>query len=463
MKKICLLAMLLALLGVNIAMAEQRQYKGKLSTDLILSNARTDYLEPASAKTIAKLPVRPVSGERVVAGSLKISENLDYAVAVVLSPSGRATLYFDSNRNGRFEQSERYELAEDAPEVGKNGEERVKEQAAKRAEIDLPVSLSSLFPRLRVQVAFWERTPYAPLESKAEGSTPEKKGAQKYFMLGRTCAWSASAVIDIGGQKTLFRYSVNLDKKTIDPTRGLLEVDCNGDGKIDDSSNVEVAGGKGAPVVFRVGEHYVATKSVDIDTGDVIVEERLASEYTRIERALNGGIPNFTFKDIDGKTHELAEYRGKYLLMDFWGTWCAPCLRELPYLKAAYEKHHALGFEILGMNMESHDSALAPEEYARDIQKVRKFVFEKGYVWTQATQESIEDLTRNRFLVEDYPTELLLDPNGKIVSMDLRGEKLAQALEKLLDGGDPRPMPKDQTKGALHDGVPGQVGSTACR
>jgi hypothetical protein len=112
----------------------------------------------------------------------------------------------------------------------------------------------------------------------------------------------------------------NLKKKIIDPTSGYIEVDCNGDGVIQDqfASNTEQVYGKGKPVVFRVGSHYVATKSVDLNSGEVIVEERPASEYTRIERVVGNQVPNFSFKDMEGKAHELAEYRGKYLLLDFW-------------------------------------------------------------------------------------------------------------------------------------------------
>jgi hypothetical protein len=96
-------------------------------------------------------------------------------------------------------------------------------------------------------------------------------------------------------------------------------VDCNGDGKID--GNVEQVFARGQEIIFRVGTRYVSTKSVDIKTGDVLIADHPASDYKRIECYVGATVPEFLFQDFDGRPHKISEYRGKYVLLQFWGTW----------------------------------------------------------------------------------------------------------------------------------------------
>jgi hypothetical protein len=77
-------------------------------------------------------------------------------------------------------------------------------------------------------------------------------------------------------------------------------------------------------------------------------------------------------------------------------------------------------------------SELTAEGYANDIKKVRDFVSKNKIPWMQATQESIEKLVKERFLVFAYPTEVLIGRDGKIITMEVRGDNLAKTLEKLL-------------------------------
>jgi hypothetical protein len=108
----------------------------------------------------------------------------------------------------------------------------------------------------------------------------------------------------------------------------------------------------------------------------------------------------------------------------------------LPELKAVYDKYHSRGFEILGMDMEAaHARAghvTTREEYAQGIEKARELLAKKGCTWLQASNESIEELVQKRFCLSGYPTLVLLDPNGKIVSTDVRHGKLEKLLENLL-------------------------------
>ena len=95
-------------------------------------------------------------------------------------------------------------------------------------------------------------------------------------------------------------------------------------------------------------------------------------------------MPDFTFVDFEGKSHKLSDFRGKCVLLDFWGTWCGPCVAQIPHLKETYEKYHDRGFEILGMGREVDDKQTA--------EKVKKFLGDKGVTRMQATSESIREL-----------------------------------------------------------------------
>ena len=137
-------------------------------------------------------------------------------------------------------------------------------------------------------------------------------------------------------------------------------------------------------------------------------------------------LPDFTFVDFAGKTRRLSDFRGKYVLLDFWGTWCGPCVGEIPHLKEAYDKYRDRGFEILGMDREMDEK--------KTVEIVRQFLSEKGATWTEATTESIKDLVEKRFRIMAYPTTILLDPKGRIIDLGggLRGKGLLTALDKIL-------------------------------
>jgi len=136
-------------------------------------------------------------------------------------------------------------------------------------------------------------------------------------------------------------------------------------------------------------------------------------------------IPDFAFTDFDGRPRRLSEFRGRYVLLDFWGSWCAPCRAELPFAKDAYARFRSRGFEIIGLN---YERGASPAD-------VRKVLMDNGVQWTFSTEDSVRDLITKRFRIDTFPTMILIDPNAMVVearSGGLRGAQLAKTLDRIL-------------------------------
>jgi thiol-disulfide isomerase/thioredoxin len=124
-------------------------------------------------------------------------------------------------------------------------------------------------------------------------------------------------------------------------------------------------------------------------------------------------------KTLGGEEFQWAKYRGKVVLVDFWATWCGPCIRELPNVRAVYEKHKAKGFDIVGVSID------------QDLDALQAFNDQHKLPWVTLAGEETQDLAK-RYGVRAIPTMMLVDKEGKVVGVAHRVEELAGKLEALL-------------------------------
>lgn len=162
-----------------------------------------------------------------------------------------------------------------------------------------------------------------------------------------------------------------------------------------------------------------AGKSVDKIIG--MLDKQKESLQAKANLKPGGVFPDFKETDIAGKPLSLSNYKGKVVLVDFWATWCGPCVKELPNVIAAYKKYHDKGFEIVGISLD------------QDRASLDKFIKDNGMTWVQYFDgKGWESKLGQKYGISSIPSTYLLDGDGKIIATDLRGPALEEELAKRL-------------------------------
>ncbi|MCA9175472.1 MAG: redoxin domain-containing protein [Planctomycetales bacterium] len=122
---------------------------------------------------------------------------------------------------------------------------------------------------------------------------------------------------------------------------------------------------------------------------------------------------------VPGLPFDWTRYKGKVVIVDFWATWCGPCVREMPNVKAFYQKHHGDGLELVGVSLD------------KDLDAVANFVAEKKIPWETLVGDENQDLA-TKYGVRGIPTLMLVDRTGKIVAAAHNIAGIAKKAEELL-------------------------------
>lgn len=174
---------------------------------------------------------------------------------------------------------------------------------------------------------------------------------------------------------------------------------------------------------------------VDVDTRSILFEslpqdlkdlhegKKVASKILGERSAAIGQVvQNFELKRPDDTSFSFEDLKGKYVFIDFWASWCGPCIQEFPHIKQVYETYKDQGFEVLGISTDKNKDAWLKALENHDIP------------WIQVRDnEGEEAIALSQFAVTVLPTSFLVDPDGRIIAKNLRGDALMQKIKELFN------------------------------
>lgn len=147
----------------------------------------------------------------------------------------------------------------------------------------------------------------------------------------------------------------------------------------------------------------------------------IASMRGKLNQPATGDAMEIAFTALDGTKVDLAAMKGKVVLVDFWATWCGPCVGELPNVKKAFDTYHAKGFEIIAISLDQEKDAL------------EAFIKKENMTWPQAFDGKGwgSDIAR-KFGINSIPATFLIGKDGKVAATNLRGSALEEKVAELL-------------------------------
>ena len=202
----------------------------------------------------------------------------------------------------------------------------------------------------------------------------------------------------------------------------------------------EHADSEGAPGLVR--DYFYLVESIDLkqaasewrsflNNPNPKIHEMAQTKMTLVE--LMEKPMELTYTAVDGREVDLAKWRGKVVLIDFWATWCGPCLQELPNVKAVYQKYHEKGFEIAGISFDQAHDAAKPAKRQKNATELKDFLAKNEMPWPQYFDGTYwNNPFGKKYGIRGIPAMFLLDKQGRLVSTNARGPKLEREVKRLL-------------------------------
>jgi peroxiredoxin len=177
---------------------------------------------------------------------------------------------------------------------------------------------------------------------------------------------------------------------------------------------------KGEALLNQIKTDYPQSKiAPKVDSMMPMLAQQRESLKAMAALAVGKVFPDFDEKDLTGQPLSIAKYKGKIVLIDFWATWCGPCVAELPNVIEAYKKYHEQGFEIIGISLDEEEA------------KLKSFIAEKNMTWQQYFDgQGWKNKLSQKYGITSIPATFLLDRDGQVIGNDLRGPALQAELAK---------------------------------
>jgi len=278
---------------------------------------------------------------------------------------------------------------------------------------------------------------YQAIGNAYKDSPDEQIAAEVRSMLEQAAVQSLEAELDLEGKlRALLTGQPNSAQPVLDVLTKLLAGPSPGEYALAVTSQIaqllEISGNnKEAGEAFALLE-----KSYENHPDPSLAAQATArAENGRRRAALIGQPFTVTGVQVDGSPFDWGKYQGKVVLVDFWATWCGPCLQEIPNIDAAYKKYKAQGFEVVGVNLDD------------DRQTVVRFLDIQPLPWTTVVSadpnaQGFENPLAVQCGIDAIPFLVLVGRDGKVDALHVRGEKLEQKLAEMLNpAGEPAAEP----------------------
>ncbi len=178
-------------------------------------------------------------------------------------------------------------------------------------------------------------------------------------------------------------------------------------------------------VMMRLDDDKLQSLYSGLDTSvqNSVYGSRIGAKISSSQKTKVGATaPDFTLKTPEGKSVSLSSFKGKYVLVDFWASWCGPCRAENPNVVATYKKYKDKDFTILGVSLDS------------DKEDWTKAIKDDGLLWTQVSDlKKWNSAAAKLYGIQAIPANFLIGPSGKIIAKNLRGDDLKNKLAEVLN------------------------------